>query len=125
MKKEFTIDRAKWLQAGHPAIKEDRVESQLCDSQGRMCCLGFYLNSCGVAKSAMRRDLLPSDVVMLDSPKEIQWLFEFDVSSRRNESVLASMNDAVGVTQHRREQQIRREFAKQGIKVKFVGEVPK
>ena len=40
---EFTVNRATWLRG-------DANKSALLDVEGRMCCMGFYAEACGITR---------------------------------------------------------------------------
>ncbi len=120
MSKEFTIDRSKWLRGEvFPG-----VNSVLCDRDGRKCCLGFYLESCGVSPGALTDEPCPEDVAH-DIPEEAEWLVYGKYGDDPKDSVFAealiSANDEVSdYTEEEREQLITGVFADRGVTVHFV-----
>jgi hypothetical protein len=113
--KEFTIDRSRWLRGD-----VFDTPSQMRDRQGRMCCLGFYAESCGA--KAMTGKACPSD--LKDLPEEASWLV-VKHDYRSVQDVFTEANDASCESEKNREKKIKQLFAERGVKVKFVGRTPK
>lgn len=141
--REFTVDRSKWDRGKifENVRAEDGVDEStylLHPSDGAMCCLGFYLKSCGVADSYLRDHGGPKDAArpMLSKgrriPAQMKWLLEgeehYPAYSVVDDSELAqklmNVNDKEGLSGREREKKIAAIFAKQGVKVKFVGRTP-
>lgn len=124
----LVIDRRKWLNGA--LVKGTHTYSALLHSAtGRMCCLGFYAEACGIAKSAMK-DISTPDMLENDGaiegllPKEMEWLVMRDGDEASPSGMSASLvaaNDAAELTEQEREAQIAMLFGQQGISVEFVG----
>lgn len=142
--KEFTIDRSKWDRG--KIFEDSRIDAGIDEStyllhpyDGAMCCLGFYLKSCGVPAVYLRDQRGPKNAArpMLSRgrriPMQMRWLLEdaglFPTSSVVDDSELAqklmNVNDNEDLPSREREKKIAALFAKQGIKVKFVGRSPR
>lgn len=103
--KEFVIDRSKWLRGEGPA------ESYLLRaSDGRMCCLGIYLEACGVSPTDLRSKKSPTTCLV---PKEHP-VFELDLPQ------LVTVNDSFGYEDAERETVIAECFARREINVRFM-----
>jgi hypothetical protein len=113
---KLTIDRNTWLRG------EGSVVSRLLrKDDGKKCCLGFYMNACGVSDSEIEEVRLPSDLD--DIPNEAAWLVE--KSNIKNLNVpspiafdLMQYNDAS--SQFGREEEITKIFKEAGVEVEFV-----
>jgi hypothetical protein len=128
--KEFTIDRERWFvgmpggTSGELRIAKGDEDYSPCD-YGRQCCLGFYLNACGVPQKQLVGQALPNDLAILRTiaPEGMRWLFAKDGSDNYSASVvkLVSTNDRGRIKAKDREARIKEGFAKQGVTVRFVG----
>jgi hypothetical protein len=117
---EFTIDRKTWLQGeGSEASRLLRPEDN------KRCCLGFYLESCGVSVRKLLDKKAPSDVNC--SLKRGAWLLTGwnDREASHDASELMTINDCMGMYKRSREKRVRELFAGNGILVKFKGKYPK
>lgn len=139
----FTIDRSKWL-AGHEDLLNDRfgegTVSCLCDDRGNKCCLGFYLNACGIKESKLTPYADAADYCTNEKTRpaaEWGWLLENPISPLRgllrnseHANKLINANDDFhepykGRPDSEREAEVKALFAEQGIKVEFIGNYPK
>lgn len=124
--KELVIDRKIWL----------RGESNgklLTHDRKAMCCLGIYMNSCGVSREKLRSLGSPECVIVkykqeVKLPEDASWLYKkpdgFISNNLYNSDLvfnLMSVNDNFEINEKEREEQIRDLFAKADVKVKFVG----
>lgn len=116
----LTIVRSKWLH-GEGGLKSELLR----ESDGKMCCLGFYGIACGIA---------PKDILGVGEPESADeyndadyrhnwphWLFEDSGCGAligRNDSSDPKYRDA------QREADIARLFAKHGVTVVFVDDAP-
>jgi hypothetical protein len=113
--KKIVIQREKWL---HGTSKVS-IDGELLDVDGNMCCLGFYLNQCGVPKANLRFNKEPCDVFV---PKQARWLVknsafgDFQANSEVT-SKLVELNDMSGVRD--RERRIASIFKKHNVEVVF------
>ena len=131
--KSFVVDRETWYR-GKGAGK-----SCLLNTNGKLCCLGFYARSCGVEDRLMRNIGDPNNLVeMLDGEKTIfdikvnhvnrkaNVLWETKlVHNKKNSDIcnkLMTVNDSETFDTFEREKKLTALFKKIGIKVKFVGE---
>ncbi len=125
--KKITIDRKIWLR-GKKMIDQTGDSLELASMlnrpfDGRMCCIGIYLNQCGIAK----KDLLDkADPAMLtdsgDLPKQAEWLIERDgehITSYIDNSEVAGklMTENDGAA---REERIAALFAKHDVEIEFI-----
>jgi hypothetical protein len=111
---QFVIKRSNWLRG------EGSDDSYLLrESDGKMCCLGFYLESLGCPLELLDGAQGPSDVPIKVRPKKGKWLINDDPSLCSIEcNELIKANDEAG-DDGVREEEIIRLFAKEGITVKF------
>jgi hypothetical protein len=117
---KLVIDRSKWLRG------EGSDDSYLLRNEdGKLCCLGFYAQACGLETEAITNVATPAQV-----PKYANiwgdgacWLFdESNVSSTCND--LMMINDEklpFFDSEKEREEQVAAIFAKHGVQVEFVG----
>lgn len=127
---KFTIDRARWLRG-------DENPYLLRASDGKMCCLGFFLRSCGLSDDELRDHSEPQHPFEEGRPDEIPnaaaFLVEseeadedewgepsFDYGPTDDASDLMTANDDPEVTEAERERRVARLFAKHGHEVDFV-----
>jgi hypothetical protein len=115
---KFEIDRSTWLRG-------ERGNSLLRNSKGCCCCLGFYLEACGLPPNVLEGFGTPENVHdVVAVPAEAGWLLH---PSEESASVcdsgiclaLIDANDNSDDEPHR-EKTIAELFAKQGIEVVFV-----
>jgi hypothetical protein len=112
---KLTIDRNTWLRG------EGSVASRLLrKDDGKKCCLGFYMNACGVSDSKIEDVRLPSDLD--DIPNEAAWLVEKEIKNLNIPSLMAydlmQCNDES--LQGDREEEITKIFKEAGVEVEFV-----
>lgn len=117
----LVIDRTRWLRGvyGNPDghAQSDGDTSKLYRKHDRrMCCLGFYLRSCGCKVGDIVNLGTPSDLGAV--PNQAAWLInkpqEQDWLIAKNDTT-AHMDDAT------REKAIVDGFARNGVTVKFTG----
>jgi hypothetical protein len=123
--KQLVIDRSRWLR-GNPD------DSCLLDRNGKMCCLGFYLKSCGAADVELLEAGSPA--CLTHHPRPAKWLVVNVARDDLHEATqldsnrctaLMQVNDSVEWTDENREREIAHLFHRQGIEVEFVdGSVP-
>lgn len=117
--KRLTIDRARWLRGD--LIQED---SQLLSPMGRMCCLGFYLEACGVPREKLLGESCPSNLREL-LPGQADWLAEKALHKDRVDNLVEdefiSVNDDAQLSEKGRELRLQQLFKQRGIRVRFVG----
>lgn len=119
--KSFTIDRAKWLSGVYGEYFNGSMLYRPED--GRMCCLGFYCEASGIPKKKMANVPMPAELALGNIPSWLRNLNDdaFSWSSSDAASDIARMNDDIK-KRTQREAAITRAFAKQGVKVRFVGD---
>ncbi len=121
---EFTVKRAEWLrgEGGHPSLL-------FRPSDRKRCCIGFYLNACGVSDATLEDNPSPHDIPRAEIalPWSAGWLLDPGESTNlpaeaNSQSCLELMrvNDARFVPLGDREQRVAALFAKHGVVVKFV-----
>lgn len=118
--KTLIIDRARWLNA-------DTTSDTTClydSATKKMCCLGFAARQLAGAKV--------KDIIDLSSPascETLAWpegLAPTDYIGDNGVVVqLMELNDTDAKTPKVREERIAKEFAKIGIRVKYIGKYPK
>lgn len=123
--KSFSIDRKTWFhgQCG---------SRLLCQSDNKRCCLGFYLNACGLSDAEIADKSTPLSV-FYENPNSVpDWLIEqIGLAPIHTEIALHLMdvNDrtmssaGIGyIMRTEREAKITELFAQAGITVTFTGE---
>ena len=83
-----------------------------------MCCLGFYLESCGVTKAGLTGRKTPAEVGAVLFPTEARWLYDMDNDGLTPSGELMAIND--NGSEYRREDLIKKIFAENGVEVEFV-----
>ena len=116
---KFIIDRNTWLRG------EGEDQSKLLrESDGKMCCLGFYSLACGLSKEQINNQVTPID--LYDSgnkiPEGLDWLAPDNNTLTKQALKLMKINDlpACWISVEDREAKIIAEFASQGIQVEFI-----
>lgn len=127
---EFTIDESKWVHGTKDADAEN--SALLVDAKGapehcKMCCLGFFAQSCGVKIKDLKGVGDPSSVNPDARTKKFSTiLFETqgdDVTLGAQKMVVSSLidiNDAEGYTLASRKKRIKDLFRSEGVGVTFV-----
>jgi hypothetical protein len=119
--KSFTIDRANWLQG------EGSADSYLIRSRdGKQCCLGFYLLSCGLPEEYLtnRRSLIGlSEKMMTLTP---DWLLDENTEgvSWACHNIMLMNDDCTFAPLSEKEASITTSFKAAGIEVSFTGSYP-
>ena len=111
---DLVIDRTIWLRG------EGAKASRLLRNDGKMCCVGIYLEACGVPRGELLDRstfyILPS----AEKPDQASWLDEPAFSLAPSHATqLYAANDAEMCSD--REQTIAAIFAKHDVTVTFVG----
>jgi hypothetical protein len=116
--KAFTIDRAKWLHG------EGEISSFLLRaSDGKQCCLGFYLESCGIPRDKLENRASPGNITFFGGVQIPEWLLNIGTLLHSKEAfALMVENDDVVTPDFHRETAIIAGFARVGITVTFTGE---
>src|SRR5690242_7689418 len=121
---EFTIDRSKWLcgRLRHKIEGGNGDSMMYAKSLNRSCCLGILADSCGVSKKELSATGVPSELEQRGTlPKVMNFLTEEKSDGYKRQSDYVRVNDNDELHQKDRERQLTKLFAKDGIKVKFVG----
>lgn len=123
MTRELTIDRSRWLRG-----EGDSRSVLHRPSDGKMCCLGFYLEACGIPRERLTGRSTPGSILTKDqAPEEAKWLFQKDDDRGSYHSGacidLMRTNDATR-SERQREEIIAEEFAFHGVNVTFVDGTP-
>ncbi len=117
---KLEIDRSKWLRG------EGGTRSVLYrESDGKMCCLGFYALALGASQK---------DICQVSEPQEstacVPWpewaLIDLPLSGPANSpetTALMTMNDHMQLLDGDRERAIAAIFARHGVEVTFVGPI--
>jgi len=127
---KFTIDRDRW-QRGAPAKNGlgDELRTQLLSSKtGKMCCLGFFLESCGMSLFDIEDKASPDGLSAYVIPTQASWLLERNYSSAGHHNSkscgdLMCINDSEKSfrSEEDRESDIRDEFLRNRVEVEFIG----
>jgi hypothetical protein len=116
--KAFTIDRAKWLHG-----EGESSSFLLRASDSKQCCLGFYLESCGIPRDKLENRASPGNIAFLGGVQLPEWLLDIGTLLHSDEaSALMVENDSVVTSDFHRESAIIAGFARVGIVVTFTGE---
>lgn len=118
---EFTVSRAAWLRG-------DADSSMLLDGRGRMCCMGFYLRSCGVPEVDLLESMCIRDALGQESKGDLEELerdvgfggksrYSDDLSSAEN---IYAVNDDSSIPDGEREALLTALLAERGVTVHFV-----
>jgi hypothetical protein len=112
--KQLVIDRQKWLKGESPDQSK-----LLRESDRKMCCLGFYLLSCGKVEAELLDIGEPMNLPEI--PEEAQWLLKEDARCNSSTCIhLMQINDSKYTTEQQRELGIRDLFRSQNIEVTFI-----
>lgn len=113
---KLEIDRSQWLR-GEGAARSYLLRR----ADQKMCCLGFYLRSCGLGADLIEGECYPSDLGNA-LPEKALWLGKTPpgTGAKTWSSFLASTNDDQFILASEREERIVQGFAEQGIEVSFV-----
>jgi hypothetical protein len=116
--KKLVIDRAKWLR-GKDALNDSYL---LRPDDGKMCCLGFYAESCGFSLDDLYGKTYPS-LLITDGliPEALRWLVTDLYEDTTAGLSLAQLNDDDQLDEPTREERVAEKFALHGIEVEFVG----
>ena len=110
----LVIPRNKWLHG------EGADHSKLYrPSDGKMCCLGIYLESCGVPKSVLRNMNYPASVALDQIPEEAGWLINSEKADSGAANDLMAVNDLTTIPEENREERITDIFSANGVTVLF------
>ena len=128
--KKIIIDRKIWLhgkkQVDHTGNVSEKSSMLHRPLDGKMCCIGIYLNQCGISKKDLleRSDATSLVEVDIKLPKQAEWLIttvRYPSGSIYNNNTkdaghLMTVNDGTA-----NEKTIKRVFAKHDVEIKFVG----
>jgi hypothetical protein len=116
---ELTIPRSTWLR-GEGAERS----ALLRPDDGRMCCLGLYLQACGIPRPVLTGRA--TAIALVDRGYKVPyWLYqgtpgENAFMNSRAAAALMGINDWSKGTEEHREAEVKRMFKEQGITVTFV-----
>ena len=116
--RKFEIDRSRWLRGGYPSFLLRRKDR-------KMCCIGLYLEACGVEEERLVDIADPMGVMGL-LPVEAHWLRQGEQEDKTPldsyaASALMWVNDQMNtITEAEREEAIRARFSSHGVEVTFV-----
>jgi hypothetical protein len=122
---KLVIDRKRWLRG------VDVPQSTLRNSEGHMCCLGFFGLACGIAAEDLLDNACPSDLPDKGWPP---WLLTssthdeedgYEVTRIKDSAAgsdLMEVNDGHYDEEPKREALIAELFAKHGVEVEFTNE---
>ena len=109
---KFTVDRSKWFRG------QGERNSRLLTDSGKMCCLGFYSQACGITDDEMR--CISSPGSLNRRPSGFECLV---TGSKVNTDIcigLMMTNDDVSIGDRAREERLTRLLAAIGVEVEFV-----
>ena len=107
----FIIDRKIWLRG-----EGTDMSSLLRRMDDKQCCLGIYLEACGMPRDMLREISEPA-YVLTTLPEETLWLMDTEKYQDIN---LMTINDNQDLWETQRERKIAEIFAQHGITVEFV-----
>lgn len=109
---KFTVKRKKWFRG------KGSWNSNLLNSSGNMCCLGFYALACGFEKSDIIDKLDPTNIIRhIDCIWKTKLLDKFGNSAACYD--LMSINDEGSISDKEREAKLKTLFKKMGVAVTF------
>lgn len=111
--RKLVIDRKVWLRG--------ETESFLLRPEdGKRCCVGIYLSGLGLTDECLA-DKEAAAQLMCSVPTEAVWLID-DLRGQNSKSAedLYAINDEEDADESIREKQIRAEFKKRGVAVRFI-----
>ena len=128
--KKITIDRKIWLhgkkQIDHTSDNPEKASMLYRPLDEKMCCIGIYLNQCGVSKKVLlgKGDAVSLIDVDIKLPKEAEWLVDTErypsgnicSSNSKDAGHLMIVNDGTA-----NEKTIKAMFAKHDVEIEFVG----
>lgn len=115
----FTIRRSKWARGGK------KGSSALLNSQGNMCCLGFYSKACGFTKENIQHIIAPDRIPVMQNYSEAIKFKSKLIKYRDYPNTtkicddLMDINDDQYITDKVREEKLTKKFSKMGVKVTF------
>ena len=118
---KLTIDRDVWLRGEGPDESYMHREED-----GKMCCLGIYLEACGIPKEAMTQLKTPAEPLRKHNPdpgKDVSWAIMMNNGRLTNSPItnqLMRINDSIGIDEANREDSVREILGERGIEVEFV-----
>lgn len=127
--KQLIIDRKRWLRGGDGGGYSSYL---FRDEDKKMCCLGFWCRSRGLSIDRIRDISSPIEVLnnfdrkdqTKTKTKTISLLSPLLTKNADNDNKICSLlminNDNNKISEEERERRIGRDFAKIGIKVKFI-----
>jgi hypothetical protein len=123
--KNLVINRKNWLRGEGGDVSFLKREED-----GKMCCLGMYLNQCRVPQGDMIDVQVPCSLEFKTIPKQAKWMIDdnYEASPLCNSLMntsplcnsLMNTNDDQKINEGKREKIISEKFSKAGIKVTFV-----
>jgi hypothetical protein len=117
--RRLVIDRSRWFCGRGPELSR-----LLRPTDKLMCCIGIYLESCGVPPEILSGQCYPTATsVAAHVPEHARWLLDpepLDEVGQSDRTALAVTNDTKGLFRVEREQRIAEIFAKHDVEVVFV-----
>jgi len=114
---KFTVERNKWLRG------QGAAQSDLLNSAGKMCCLGFYSLACGLRYENILHVTSPASIDDSLLTGELSKLVELSSDGYVNTPDclrLMIINDDVELTDNQREARLKILFTKLNIEVEFL-----
>lgn len=117
------IDRSKWRTGGYGKYQSGVGATQLLNSEGYMCCLGFYCKALGVPKKDLIEKAIPSsleDYADIPDLARLSGDGKFLVGTDFTYMAISINDDSVIVSKER-ERKLKDHFSTIGVKVTFTG----
>lgn len=116
--KVFTVKRSKWARKDSDNLLMGR--SELLNSRGNMCCLGFVCNQLGIDEAHLERIPTPRRLLseLRKKIKDYPFLDEGFNSALSKDAM--KINDNPGLPSPEKEKQLTELFKKNGLTLNFV-----
>lgn len=127
--KKLIIDRKIWLhgkkQIDQTGNEPFRASSLYRSLDWKMCCIGIYLNQCGVSKKILLDKPDATSLVDMDVklPKQVAWLIQTETYTEGGEYHINSTDSGELMKINDRsanENKIKKLFAKHDVEVEFI-----
>lgn len=109
---KFIVDRAKWYRG------QGELESKLCRTDGKMCCIGFVGEQSGISKVDLLNVASIQSCKISTHRRWPRWMVN-DIESVHKAYLT---NDDLEISDDIREAKLKEIFAAEGDEIEFVGE---
>jgi hypothetical protein len=126
---KVVIDRAKWRTGMHSVNHTGTGDTELLNSDGYMCCLGFCCQAAGILDAAISGINAPSDLCKVDKEAEkkigslVTNVINHPLNSRLSRAAMA-INDNEYSTASEKEEKLLELFKDSAFELEFIGEYP-